>query len=50
MLEKHEAMVRYDRWCEKCKHKDLLENNDPCEDCLSNPVNETEKPLRFEEK
>ncbi len=41
-------IVRYDRWCEQCKHKDTPENNEPCEDCLNNPINETEKPLRFE--
>lgn len=50
MIEKHEAMVRYDRWCQNCKNKDTNENDEPCEDCLSNPINETEKPLRFEEK
>lgn len=50
MFEKHDKMVRYDHWCQSCKNKDTKENDDPCEDCLSNPVNETEKPLRFEEK
>lgn len=50
MLEKNEAMVRYDRWCKQCKYEKVDENNEPCEECLENPINETELPLNFEEK
>lgn len=45
--------VRYDKFCEKCKHYDK-ENADKyceiCEECLNEPARlYTEKPLRFEE-
>lgn len=40
--------VRFDRWCSKCKYKNLKENEDPCWDCLDEPVNENStKPLYF---
>lgn len=31
--------VYYDRYCKTCKHKKLPEEADPCDECLSNPVN-----------
>jgi hypothetical protein len=43
--------VRFDIYCEKCKHKDLPENEDPCWDCLTEPVNESsKKPVYFVER
>lgn len=51
MNENSEMMVRYDLWCNKCKHKDIKENDEPCEECLSNPINlNTERPICFKEK
>ena len=51
MDETDNRMVRYDLWCDKCKHKTINENDEPCEECLSNPINtHTEKPVKFEEK
>lgn len=42
--------VRYDIYCNKCKYKDLQENEDPCWDCLTEPVNEnSKKPVYFKE-
>lgn len=43
--------VRFDKYCETCKHRDEPEVIEPCMECLLNPVNyETEKPVKWEEK
>ena len=43
--------VRFDIYCQTCKHKDLNEVKDPCNDCLAVSIREgTEKPDRWEEK
>lgn len=42
--------IRFDRYCYRCKHKDLDEVKDPCNDCLDNgALLNTKKPLYFEE-
>ena len=43
--------ARFDLYCKKCKHKDLKENEVPCDECLAEPANwASEKPVKFEEK
>ena len=43
-----EKIVYFDQWCQKCKHKDLPENDDPCDECLTYPAREySYKPMRF---
>lgn len=43
--------VRFDIYCETCKHKEKEENEEPCCECLEKPINlNTEKPVRWEEK
>ena len=50
MLEKAK-LVEFDKWCEKCKHFEKEETDDPCWDCLCDPVNHaTHKPTKWEEK
>lgn len=45
-----EMEVRFDIWCDKCKHKDVPEEKEPCCDCLSYPAaQDSERPVRFEE-
>ena len=40
--------VYFDNFCALCKHKDLDEAEDPCDECLSEPVNEySHKPVNF---
>ena len=34
-----EKIVEFDKYCKICKYKDLPETEDPCWDCLENPVN-----------
>lgn len=46
-----EKIVEFDIWCERCKNKDKSETDDPCFECLENPVNiGSRKPVKFEEK
>lgn len=43
--------VYFHQYCEKCKHKDKEEIEDPCYECLDNPVNSySHKPVNFEAK
>lgn len=42
--------VRFDLYCETCKHKDKAEEEDPCVECLEEPLNQyTDKPVKWEE-
>lgn len=42
--------VDYEIWCPKCKHYKEKETIDPCDECLTYPVNENSmKPINFEE-
>lgn len=43
--------VRFDLYCEKCRHVKVAEDKEPCEECLNEPVNlHSHKPVRFDEK
>ena len=43
--------VRFDLYCNKCKHWEKSEAEDPCWDCLDQGWNDdSHKPIRFEEK
>ena len=43
--------VRFDMYCPRCKHSELPEWGDPCDECLENPSNEySHKPVYFEER
>lgn len=43
--------VYFDQYCKLCKYEKLSEDKDPCDECLSNPVNaNSHKPVKFEEK
>lgn len=43
--------VRFDLYCKNCEHEKLAENEDPCWDCLNQPVNvNSHKPIEFKEK
>ena len=43
--------VYYHLYCEKCKHQGVEHTEEPCNECLHNPVNlYSHKPVKFEEK
>lgn len=43
--------VYFDQYCKACKHEKLPETDDPCDECLNEPVNlYSHKPVKWEEK
>ena len=43
-------LVDYEKYCKTCKHRNLKETEDPCNDCLTWPENEdSRKPILYEE-
>lgn len=43
--------VHFHEYCKKCKHKDVPEKNDPCNECLGEATNmDTHRPVRYEAK
>lgn len=48
-MEQTGYIVQYERWCDKCKYKAKNENDELCDECLSNPVTPTGAPLKYEE-
>ena len=50
-MQNNEKMIFFEKWCTRCKHEAVNENEEPCESCISSPVNEnSRKPIKFEEK
>ena len=49
-MEQEYQEVYFNKYCEKCKHKDLKEAQNPCHECLSTPTNlYSHKPVKHEE-
>lgn len=49
-MEYKDKLVEFENWCHKCKHYKKPENDEPCETCLTYPVNEhSHKPTEWEE-
>lgn len=43
--------VYYDKYCDTCKHKFKDENDDPCDECLSEGARQySHKPVKYEEE
>lgn len=43
--------VYFNEYCKTCAHFDLKENQDPCHECLGEPVNlYSHKPVKWEKK
>lgn len=44
-------LVEFYKYCSTCKHADLPEEDDPCNECLTIPARESShKPEKYEEK
>lgn len=47
-IETKDKFVDFHLYCPKCQHKDLPETEDPCNECLTEPVNEnSHKPVNY---
>lgn len=43
--------VWFDLYCHNCKHKDVNDHEDPCNECLCNTYNiQSHKPVNWKEK
>ena len=43
--------VYFNKYCETCKFKDTKEEDEPCDECLTYPVNtHSHKPINYEKK
>ena len=50
-MENEYKIVDFKKYCETCKHKDVKEVKDPCNECLDNPMNaHSHKPVNYEER
>lgn len=46
-----EKIVDFHKYCELCEYSELSESNDPCFDCLCEPVNVySHRPIKFKAK
>ena len=46
-----EKIVDFHKYCESCEHFELKETDDPCFDCLNEPVNTyTHRPVYYKAK
>ena len=43
-------IVEYDKWCQKCKSKNVKEYDEPCNGCLAEGVQENGLPLNFKKE
>ena len=44
-------LVDFDKYCPKCKNWIVAFTEDPCNECLTTPVNiDSHKPINFKEK
>ena len=50
-MEDNYKEVYFNIYCETCKYEYQKEDKDPCDECLTNPVNlESHRPVKWEEK
>lgn len=43
--------VYFDKYCETCEYKDTPEKDEPCSECLENPIKlYSHKPVNYKEK
>lgn len=48
-MEIVDKFVDFYSYCVSCKHRDKKETENPCDECLKEPVNtNTSKPVRWE--
>lgn len=51
MYSENEQIVDFHKYCHECKHETLIETEEPCAECLGEPINdETAAPIHFVRK
>lgn len=51
MSESHEKLVNFHLYCPKCKHYEVAQDEEPCNECLHYPSNiDSHKPVKYKEK
>lgn len=53
IIDNQYTFVEFEKYCKNCKHNsvDDIKGEEPCNECLSNPVNlNSKKPVKYEEK
>lgn len=50
-MDSSDREVYFGQYCKTCEHFDKMEEQEPCDECLGEPVNtDSHKPVRWEEK
>lgn len=50
-MENDYKEVYFDQYCKTCKYEKRPEKDEPCNECLDNPVNlYSNKPIKYEQK
>lgn len=51
MICNETKIVDFDKYCNICKHKELVETEDPCNECLTSPTNvDSRRPIMYVKK
>lgn len=52
MNDPYQKLVEFEKYCKICKHEKVKDHDEPCNECLDNPVNYSgsRKPMNWEEK
>jgi hypothetical protein len=47
-MESKDKFVDFQKYCKTCEHQSKSESEDPCWDCLTNPVNtNSQRPVNY---
>lgn len=50
-MEDYQKEVYFDQYCKTCEHCEKKEDEEPCDECLDEPVNTySHKPVNWKEK
>lgn len=50
-MTEHQKIIDFDKWCTTCKYKDILAEEDPCNECLTCPARfENSAPLNYQKR
>ena len=50
-MEDAYEIVKFDEYCKKCRYEKLKDDEDPCNEWLTSPVNlYSHRPVKFEQK